>query len=340
MLIVSSHAHRAHRMLELDNGVLIDSAESPDRADLIERALIDVGHEFVDPTELDDELVGRVHTPDYIEFLSTAWDRWMQRDRPATAAMGFTWPTRGMFATRPSDLVGQLGYHSFSADSSIVAGTWTAARSAAAIAMTAADRTLDDNAVTYGLCRPPGHHATADQFGGYCFLNNAAIAAQRLRDRGCARVAILDVDYHHGNGTQSIFYDRADVVFVSIHADPIEEFPWFVGHADERGNGLGEGANLNLPLACGSEVTQWFGALELALETIVAAGVDALVVSLGVDTFVDDPLGTFQLSTGDFTTAAGLIATTNLPMVVVQEGGYAVEAIGANVAAFLDGLAR
>jgi acetoin utilization deacetylase AcuC-like enzyme len=340
MLIVSSQAHHAHRMIELDNGVLIDSSESPDRADLIERALIAIGHEFIEPERLDLDLVQRVHTADYVEFLSTAWDRWSMRDGAANAAMAFTWPTRGMFATRPTDLMGQLGYHSFSADSSIVAGTWDAACAAAAIAMTAADRMLDDGAATYGLCRPPGHHATADQFGGYCFLNNAAIAAQRLRNRGCAHVAILDVDYHHGNGTQSIFYERNDVLFVSIHADPIEEFPWFVGHAAERGSGAGEGANVNLPLACGSGVEAWFGALDRALDTIAAAEVDALVVSLGVDTFVDDPLGTFQLTTSDFTKMAQRIESTGVAMTIVQEGGYAVEAIGANVAAFLGGITR
>ena len=323
-------------MLELDDGALVDSSESPDRADLIERAI--GKFERIEPDDVDTELLGRVHTPEYLDFLATAWDRWTERGKGAPAAMGFTWPTRGMFATRPDDLIGQLGYHSFSADSSIVAGTWDAARTAAAIAMTAADRTLSDGVTTYGLCRPPGHHATADQFGGYCFLNNAAVAAQRLRDRGCNRVGVLDVDYHHGNGTQSLFYERADVFFVSIHADPIEEFPWFAGHADEVGAGAGLGANLNLPLACGSSPEAWFGALDQALASIAAAGIDALVVSLGVDTYVEDPLGTFRLETSDFTKMADRIKSANLATVVVQEGGYAVDAIGANVAAFLDGI--
>jgi acetoin utilization deacetylase AcuC-like enzyme len=231
--------------------------------------------------------------------------------------------------------VGQLGFHSFTADTSIVAGTHGAATAAAAIATTAADRMLDSATPTYGLCRPPGHHAMADQFGGYCFFNNAAVAAQRLIDRGAERVAILDVDYHHGNGTESIFLHRSDVVFVSIHADPREEFPWFAGFADERGIGDGEGANLNLPLAKGATAEAWFAALDTALGFVDDVRPDGLVVSLGVDAYEHDPLGTFALTTADFTRAGEGIRSLRLPTVIVQEGGYAVDALGSNVAAFL-----
>jgi acetoin utilization deacetylase AcuC-like enzyme len=240
-----------------------------------------------------------------------------------------------MDSTRPDSLSGQLGYHSFAADCSIVAGTWQAAQSAAAIAQTAADRVSDGLGVVYGLCRPPGHHATTDQFGGYCYLNNASIAAQRLLDRGADRVGILDVDYHHGNGTQAIFYDRSDVTFISIHADPRVEFPYFAGHANEVGTGAGEGCNLNLPLPHGTDITGWTVALDAALANLGTSGADALVISLGVDTFDGDPISQFKLKTPDYASIASRIGGLGLPLVIVQEGGYAVEAIGTNVASFL-----
>lgn len=335
MLIVASDRHRAHRMLELDNGAVIDSSESPERADLIAEALRAAGHDFIEPSEIDPDLLCRVHDSDYVDFLATAWDRWIAAGEQAPAAMGFIWPARGFRPQRPSDIVGQLGYYSFAADSSIVPGTHDAVMSSAAIAMTAADRLVDDGDTTYGLCRPPGHHATADQFGGYCFVNNAAVAAQRLRDRGLGRVGVIDVDYHHGNGTQSILYERSDIVFTSIHASPDEEFPWFSGFADEIGSGDGASSNLNLPLPKGAESGSWFVALASALEFLADANLDALVVSLGVDAYEDDPLGTFQLTTADFGRMANEIGLLGLPTVVVQEGGYAGEAIGANVNAFL-----
>ena len=175
------------------------------------------------------------------------------------------------------------------------------------------------------MCRPPGHHATTDQFGGYCYLNNAAIAAQRLLDGGASCVAILDVDYHHGNGTQAIFAERSDVLFISIHADPVFEFPWFTGHASEIGQGDGEYWNLNLPLPAGTTMQGWMAALDTALTRIADADVDALVVSLGVDTYEHDPLGTFIIGTTDFVEIGAAINATGLPTVVLQEGGYAVE---------------
>jgi acetoin utilization deacetylase AcuC-like enzyme len=336
--VVASDAHRAHHGLELNDGALALSAEGPERADLIATVLRAAGHDFCQPDGVGVELLGRIHTPEYIDFLSTAWDRWVERGERGKAAMGFTWPTRAMRATRPDDLIGQLGYHSFAADCSITAGTWSAVREAAAIAVTATDLMLLHGQATYGLCRPPGHHATADQFGGYCYLNNAAITAQRLLDGDASRVAILDVDYHHGNGTQAIFAGRSDVLFVSIHADPTFEFPWFAGHADEIGDGDGEGWNLNLPLPSGTTMSDWMAALDTALTRIADADVDALVVSLGVDTYEHDPLGTFAITTADFETIGAAIAAAGLPTVVLQEGGYAVSDIGANVAAFLQPL--
>jgi acetoin utilization deacetylase AcuC-like enzyme len=180
------------------------------------------------------------------------------------------------------------------------------------------------------LSRPPGHHAGADFFGGYCFLNNAALAAQHLRNAGMERVAILDVDYHHGNGTQAIFYDRADVFFASIHGDPRTEYPFYLGHADETGQGAGADANLNLPLPRGTGYDEWSDALKVALAAIARHGVQALVVSLGVDTFAGDPISGFQLQSDDYLRMGERIADAKLPTVLVFEGGYAVEEVGIN----------
>jgi len=317
---------------------MVRSSESPERADMIEEVLRSAGHDFVEPVAVDVDLVRRVHAPDYAEFLESAWERWVERGEEAPAAMGFMWPTRGLTAMRPEDLVGQLGYYSFAGDTTIVGGTWQASHAAASIAVTAADHVIDNAVTAYGLCRPPGHHAMADQFGGYCYLNNAALAAQRFRDRGAERVAVLDVDYHHGNGTQSIFYERSDVVVVSIHADPAEEFPWFSGRASETGTGAGADANVNLPLARGTDFVRWSAALDEAIRQVRAAKVDALVVSLGVDTYEHDPLGTFTLTTDNFAAVASQISSLDLATVVLQEGGYAVDDLGRNVARFLEPL--
>ena len=336
MRVIASQNHRQHDAFELTRGQLLRSTEAPQRADTIARALQKAGHCLELPTKLDHELLRRVHTPEYLQFLSTAWDRWQARGLAPAPAMAFAWPGRGSNPRRPDDLLGQLGYHSFGADCSIVKGTWPAAEEAAAVAVTAAQRSLADSTTTYALCRPPGHHATADQFGGYCYLNNSAIAAQSLLDAGLRRVTVLDIDYHHGNGTQSVFYARSDVLCVSIHADPDFEFPWFSGYADESGAADGEDWNLNLPLAAGSTLKTWLYALDRAVDRIAASGSEALVVALGVDTYKDDPLGTFTLDTGDYTTTGMRIRALDVPTVIVQEGGYATDAIGHNVAAFLE----
>jgi acetoin utilization deacetylase AcuC-like enzyme len=189
----------------------------------------------------------------------------------------------------------------------------------------------------YVLTRPPGHHAGANFFGGYCFVNNAAVVAQATLDAGAAKVAILDVDYHHGNGTQAIFFDRADVFFASIHGDPRSEYPFYLGHADERGAGAGLGCNLNLPLAAGCSVAEWFAALDLALAALRAYAPDVLIVSLGVDTYAGDPISHFGLQRPDFHVLGQRLADFGRPTLLVQEGGYATADIGLNVRAVLDG---
>ena len=189
----------------------------------------------------------------------------------------------------------------------------------------------------FALCRPPGHHAGRDYLGGYCHLNNAAIAAEAAIAAG-RKVAILDVDYHHGNGTQDIFWARGDVLFVSLHADPKTDYPFFWGHADETGEGAGEGATLNLPLPQGTDLAAYLPALEQGLARIAGFGADLLVISFGADTWEGDPISRFRLTTADYAVMAGRIAALGLPTLVVMEGGYAVDALGANVMSFLGGL--
>ena len=189
----------------------------------------------------------------------------------------------------------------------------------------------------FALCRPPGHHAGADTYGGYCFLNNAAIAAQALRDGGAERVAILDVDYHHGNGTQAIFYDRADVLFLSLHGHPAQEYPYFAGYAEETGAGAGEGFNRNFPMRWGTGFDVWGDALEQSCRRASAYRPDALVVSLGLDTFEGDPISHFKLESEDYLRVGARIAALGLPTLFVMEGGYAVEALGVNTVNVLSG---
>lgn len=342
MLIITSDVHRAHHCLELDGATLIRSWESPERADIVHRTLIgQARHRFDGPATFDVELAGEVHDPAYVAFLQSAWGRWLaaypDTDRETGAAMGFAWTPARSRRRMPSTIDGLLGHYSFAADCSIVAGTWDAVSSSAAIAQTTARAVSAGEPYAFGLCRPPGHHATIDQFGGYCYLNNAAIAAQSLRNDGAGRVAVLDIDYHHGNGTQDIFWHRDDVLFGSIHADPTQEFPWSVGHADEIGAAAGSGWNRNRPLPWGTNIHPWLDALDDLTTWVTNAGCDALVLSVGLDTFVDDPISRFALHTGDYPIIGQRLRSLGLPTVLLLEGGYATDALGTNCAALLDG---
>ena len=189
----------------------------------------------------------------------------------------------------------------------------------------------------FALCRPPGHHASQDLAGGYCYINNAAVAAQAFRDQGAARVAILDVDYHHGNGSQRIFYDRPDILYVSIHGRPEEEYPFLMGFADETGAGAGEGFNVNLPLTKGTLWSAYESALVTAAARIHSYSPDVLVVSLGADAYKDDPVSAFRLESEDFIRIGAAVARLNRPTLFVMEGGYAVEALGVNIVNALSG---
>ena len=232
---------------ELNDGKLVPCFEMPRRADLVLARIREVGLGPVEePTLHGLDPILRVHTEPFVSFLRDAWREWVA-EHGAYDALPLLWPTRTFRHDRvPTTIDGKLSYYSLDAGTPITAGTWDAVTAAADVSLTAVDHLRADGSGTGGvfaLCRPPGHHASADVFGGYCFLNNAAIAAQALRDGGAARVAVLDVDYHHGNGTQAIFYDRDDILFVSIHADPAQEYPYFLGYADETGTLAGSGAN-------------------------------------------------------------------------------------------------
>ncbi len=343
MQIVADDAHQDFWGLELSDGEYGPSWEHPGRAEVVDAELERRGYpQALRPEPFDAADAAEVHDPDYLEFLRTAWDRWVALGRTSPAAIGYGFPMRRGTPRVPQDVEGQLGYYAFAVDCSITAATWRAATGSAASAITAARLLAGGADSAFARCRPPGHHAGIDYFGGYCYLNNTALAANTLRRSGANRVAILDVDYHHGNGTQDIFYRRSDVVTISIHADPVHQFPWFCGFADEVGAGQGEGANHNLPLPRGCSADRWMQALEVALTH--SGGADALVVALGVDTYVEDPISDFALTNADFVALGDRIAQhTTVPTMFVMEGGYAprqpdtVGAIGTNVVNVLDG---
>jgi acetoin utilization deacetylase AcuC-like enzyme len=335
MLIVGSDAHRAHhpRQPFLDRGLPVEPPEVPQRIERIVAALDAAGlGGLTAPREFPRRALRRIHPPDYLTFLEHAHERW----RDATGldehseAVAYARAIRDQPFDDPPHVIAQLGWYSHDNDP-ILAGTWQASITAVDITLTAWEAVADARErVAYALARPPGHHAAADSFAGYCYLNNVAVAAQAWTDRG-ARVAILDVDYHHGNGTQQIFYDREDVLFVSLHADPADEYPFFLGFARERGWGAGEDYNRNFPLPAGTSWDRYGPALDDALAVVRKFAPDGLLVSLGVDTALEDA-DRFTLVGDDYTTIGAKIAALDLPTVVVQEGGYNLDVIGRNVA--------
>ena len=337
-----NHLHAQHQgKVEMFRGALVPCFEVPARADhvLAELQRRQLGA-VLEPQAFDEAALTAIHSPRYLNFLATAWDQWVALD-PAHAdkdILPSVWPTR-TFRTdiEPDNFAAKVGLYSYDAGTPFTSGTWVAAREGAHCALSAAQAVLAGDRAAFALSRPPGHHAGADFFGGYCFLNNAALATQHLRNAGMHKVAVLDVDYHHGNGTQAIFYDRPDVYFASIHGDPRTEYPFYLGHADETGAGAGLGANLNLPLPRGTDYATWAQALETALAGIAKFGADALVVSLGMDTFEGDPISGFKLTTQDYLRLGERLARAGLPTVFVFEGGYAVDAVGVNAVNVLQG---
>ena len=337
MRTIYSEQHRLRdARTELYGGELVAPFEKPSRAETVLRVVRESGlGEISAPEAFSLEPVLAVHDADYIAFLETAWQEWRDAGY-AGEVIASVWPARRMQSRVPRFIDGKVGYYAMAAETSISEGTWAAALASKDVALTGAKALLDGERGVFSLCRPPGHHAALDMYGGYCFLNNAAIAAQYLRDHGAVRVAILDIDFHHGNGTQDIFYQRDDVLFCSLHGDPEDAFPHFLGYADETGSGPGAGFNRNYPMPPGTPFEQWQEALADALARMVEFSPQYLVVSLGVDAFENDPISFFKLTSADFLTTGEMIGELDIPTLFVMEGGYDVDEVGVNVVNVLD----
>jgi len=338
MKTIYSEDHRLHfPQAELFGGEFVTPFERPSRVEYVLARLRAVGmSDITAPGAVDMAPVRKIHEAGYLEFLETAWAAWMDMGHRGEI-LPTCFPARRMQQRIPVDIEGKVGYYALAIETAITSGTWAAALSSCATAQSAQALVADGARSAFALCRPPGHHAAIDMYGGHCFINNAAVAAQMFLDQGAKRVAILDVDFHHGNGTQDIFYGRDDVLFCSMHGRPEDAFPHFLGYADETGQGAGEGYNVNYPMARGTGFGTWSDALKDAIKRTKAYGAEAVVVSLGVDTFKDDPISFFKLDSPDFLTIGSLIAGLNLPTLFVMEGGYAIDAIGLNTVNVLQG---
>jgi acetoin utilization deacetylase AcuC-like enzyme len=338
MRIIYSHHHHYHRGTELKNGKIQASVEQPNRAEIILKHIqsLQLG-EITAPRDYPISTYYGVHSPRYVRFLSQAWKEWVATGK-SYEAFPLVWPVRDLCSDKePHTIEGKLGFYAMDAGVPITSGTWTAVRSSANLALTGADLLSEGDFSAFALCRPPGHHAASEYMGGYCYLNNAALAAQRLREKEAPRVAILDIDYHHGNGTQSIFYARNDVLVISIHGEPQNTYPYFSGYADEKGDKAGLGFNHNYPLPHGTTWLTYQAALSEACKQLMVYAPAKLVVSLGVDTFEQDPISHFKLKTEDYLRLGTHIRTLNIPTLFVMEGGYKVEDLGRNVANVLQG---
>lgn len=320
-------------------GTRTPGTEVPERVGAIEEALRDFPH--IEATEHDGEVLLSVHEPELVAHLRTIWSRWGEYG--VDRVVPYLFPTQAMLGdlplrepTAPHAAAGRYCYDTMTL---VGQGTWEAARGAVDVALTCVD--IVGDGVVYGLTRPPGHHVTRSAYGGSCYLNNAAVAAQALRRSGHDRVAIIDIDAHHGNGTQDIFYARSDVLYASVHVDPgAGWFPHYAGFADEIGISEGAGANLNLPLDPGSGDMRWLDALIASIDWVMRADVDALVISLGVDAAADDPESPLEITQDGYFRAGELLTAIDVPTVALQEGGYHLPTLGPLVRATLEGLER
>jgi len=336
IVVTSDHAaHDPDRLAPLGDGRRY--WEIPARADTLLATVRAAGHSVAAARDHGLDSIARIHDPGYLAFLADAFARWQAVSGAGPALRP------GAFAVRhkshlPDNVQGQAGYYLSSLSAPILAATWPAALSSAHAAVDAADRLLHGDRHAYALCRPPGHHAHTDLAGGFCYLNNAAIAAQRLLDGGSGGVAIFDFDVHHGNGTQQIFYARDDVFYVSVHGDPAQLYPYYAGYADETGTGRGLGCNRNLPLPSGTGDAGFVAAVEQGLHAIGEKRPAALIVSVGFDAHLGDPTANLAVSSEGFAAVGRLIGALDLPTLLVQEGGYIVERLATNLSGFLAGL--
>lgn len=336
MKVVFSTGHARHDpQFFLVRGRVGQSAEQPQRVTILLEAATRAGLQAVQATQQSKDVIGRVHTPDYLKFLEEASREWRQLAGSSEEVTANVHPNR-YAATYPQSVVGRAGWHMADTACPIGPQTFDASLASAEVAIQAASMLAAGEFSLYALCRPPGHHAYADMAGGFCFLNNSAIAAEQLRVH-YERVAILDIDVHHGNGTQGIFYERNDVLTISVHADPCDYYPFYWGHAHEHGLGAGYGYNLNLPLGVGASDQLWLEAIDKALSRAEEFGPDALVLALGLDAHEHDPLQGMKVSTAGFCRAGRAIGAWHGPVLLVQEGGYLSDHLGANLGAFLEG---
>jgi acetoin utilization deacetylase AcuC-like enzyme len=334
MITVFHEGQRAHDpQFFLSSGAPQPCPERPARIDALLAGVRALGGPVVAPSDAGLGPIQAVHPARYLSFLQNIFTRWTRIEGASAEVIPNIHPANRTDGY-PKSAVGQAGFHMTDTSCPISAQTWDAACASAQTAIHAADLVLGGQAAAYALCRPPGHHAFAELAGGFCYLNNSAIAAQRLVDAG-RRVAVLDVDLHHGNGTQGIFYDRADVLTLSIHADPERFYPFFWGYAAETGAGAGTGANLNLPLPRGTGDEGFLAALDTALARIRAHGTDTLVLALGLDAYEGDPFGGLRVTTTGFAQIGRAVAGVGLPCVIVQEGGYLCPELGENLTAVL-----
>ena len=317
------------------NGKVLPNPEQPERIRVLQAGARAAGCEFSVPEDAGMGPIAAIHSPEYLTFLENIYGRWQRVQGAGEEVIPNIHPANRT-DSYPVSATGQAGYHQADTACPIAKGTWEAAYWSAQSAITGAGMITDGAGSAYVLTRPPGHHAFGDMAGGFCFLNNSAIAAECLKTAGF-RPAILDIDVHHGNGTQGIFYERSDVLTVSLHADPVRFYPFFWGHAHERGRGAGLGYNYNLPIERGIGDDDYLIHLENALGRIKSFGADVMVVALGLDTFEDDPFHAFQITTPGFSRIGAAIAAVGLPTLLVQEGGYLCDGLGDNLTSVLNG---
>ena len=322
-------------VFRLTHGKILRNAEQAERARLLLAGLDQMALPVTAPPRAPRSALDAVHTPRFLAFLESAWQDWQKLPDAGPEVVPNVFP-RAATSAYPAAVVGRAGWHMGDTSAPIGPHSWQAALHAADCAVAAADAVLGGDPCAYALCRPAGHHTSAEIAAGHCLLNNAAIAAARLRS-GHARVATLDIDVHHGNGTQDIFYDRADVLTVSIHADPATYYPFFTGFAEETGAGDGAGCNLNLPLPRTTTDAAWLAAIDTALDRIAAFDPGVLVLCLGLDTHKDDPLKGMKISWDGLRHAGEKIAAAGYPTVIVQEGGYLSPALTTSLTSFLSG---
>ena len=340
MLIYYSELHKKHHPeFEIfDGGEKVQNFEVPERVERIVQTLNKTDWaNIVGPSDFGLEPILKVHDSEYIEFLQTAFDEWIQTDRTISfeksALLPATFPTAN-WHHKPETLLGRAGYYMSDLSAPITAGTYVAALASANCSLSGAEAITNTESTVFALCRPPGHHAGKASCAGYCYINNAAVAAHWLSSKG--KTAILDIDYHAGNGTQDIFYQRADILTISIHADPNHEYPYFAGYPEETGAGPGLGFHRNFPLPAGSNDQAYLKTLREAIEVIKKFNPEYLVISAGMDLFGGDPLGKFTVTRTGIEQIGQEIAALNLHNLIVMEGGYNNEALGENIVTFIN----